>query len=154
MIPNRSPLDPKILLALGILIAALSLGTAQADELYASDQELQEARAGLMLPNGVMIDFSWERSVAINGVERYASAFSLPKDFSLDRLRPSPIGINANNIAPSESLAPNMSFIRNTLDNQLISNLTNINITVSHLRNLDLSNLTNISTAWNNPLLR
>lgn len=136
------------------VMAALALTTAQADELYASDAELQEARGGFVLPNGVMIDLSWTRSIAINGIERYASAFNLPENFSLARLLPSPIGNNPNNIAILESLAPNMSFIRNTLDNQIISSLTNINITVSQLRSLNLSELANSTPVWSNPLLR
>lgn len=98
----------------------------------ASDAELAELRGGFTLPNGMIIDFSLEKTIYLNGKESFSSVFQLPSNVALSRN-----GLqNLSQILANSGLR---SVIQNNLDNQIINSITEINIT---LRNLP----SNIST--------
>ncbi|MDD5578889.1 MAG: hypothetical protein PHY16_06350 [Methylobacter sp.] len=107
----------------------------------ASDSELDQLRGGFVLLNGMSIDFSLERITSLNGAVVSSSFFQLPSNVSLIQ--------NGNlNQAPDLALSGLGSVIQNNLDNQMIRTVTDINIAVSHLKNLDLNN--NSSMVFNN----
>ncbi|WP_340121379.1 hypothetical protein [Methylobacter svalbardensis] len=96
----------------------------------ASDSELDQLRGGFVLPNGVNIDFSLERITSLNGAVVSSSFFQLPGNASLFQ--------NGNmNQAPDIAVPGLGSVIQNNLDNQIISTVTDINIAVSNLKNLN-----------------
>ncbi|WAK02673.1 hypothetical protein [Methylobacter sp. YRD-M1] len=97
-----------------------------------SDAELAELRGGFTLPNGMIIDFSLEKTIYLNGEQSFSSVFQLPNNvtFSQNDLQ------NLSQILAASGLR---SVIQNNLDNQIINSITEINIT---LRNLP----SNIST--------
>jgi hypothetical protein len=99
----------------------------------ASDGELDQLRGGFVLPNGLSIDFSLERIVSLNGAVVSSSFFQLPGNALLFQ--------NGNlNQASDLVRAPLASVIQNSLDNQMIKTMTDINIAVSNFKNLDLNN--------------
>lgn len=98
----------------------------------ASDAELAELRGGFTLPNGMIIDFSLEKTIYLNGAKSFSSVFQLPNNIALSQN-----GLqNLSQILADSGLR---SVIQNNLDNQIINSITEINIT---LRNLP----SNIST--------
>ncbi|MDI1276457.1 hypothetical protein [Methylobacter sp.] len=99
----------------------------------ASDTELGQLRGGFALPNGTNIDFSLERITSLNGSVVYSSSFQLPENVSL-------IQNGALNQAPELTMSGLGSVVQNNLDNQVIRTVTDVNIAVSHLKNLDLNN--------------
>lgn len=111
--------------------------TAEADSTLAnweaaSDAELAELRGGFTLPNGMIIDFSLEKTIYLSGKETFSSVFQLPNNVALSQS-----GLqNLSQILADSGLH---SVIQNNLDNQIINAITEINIT---LRNLP----SNIST--------
>jgi hypothetical protein len=111
--------------------------TAEADSTLAnweaaSDAELAELRGGFTLPNGMIIDFSLEKTIYLNGEKSFSSVFQLPGNAALSQN-----GLqNLSQILANSGLR---SVIQNNLDNQIINSITEINIT---LRNLP----SNIST--------
>lgn len=96
----------------------------------ASDSELDQLRGGFVLPNGVSIDFSLERMTSLNGAVVSSSFFQLPGNASL---------FQNGNMNQAQDLAMPVlgSVIQNNLDNQVISTVTDINIAVSNLKNLN-----------------
>lgn len=93
-----------------------------------SDEELADLRGGFVLPNGINIDFSIEKIVAINGVVTFASTFDLPENISLAQN-------GLGNVAP-ELTGPILgSVVQNNLDDQMISTLNTINIALSNIKN-------------------
>jgi hypothetical protein len=99
----------------------------------ASDSELDQLRGGFALANGVNIDFSLERLTTLNGVVVSSTSFRLPDDAFLFQNG----GLNQ---APAMTGAALNSVIQNNMDNQVIKNMTDINIAVSNLKNMDLNN--------------
>ena len=99
----------------------------------ASDSELDQLRGGFVLPNGVNIDFSLERITSINDGRVSSLFFQLPDNFSL-------IQNGTLNQAPDLALSGFGSVIQNNLDNQIIRTVTDINIAISNLKNLDSNN--------------
>jgi len=99
----------------------------------ASDSELDQQRGGFVLPNGVQIDFRLERITSINGMEIFNSLFQLPEKAFL-------VQNGSLNQSPELTGLGLGSVIQNNLDNQTIKNVTEINIAVSQLKNLDLNN--------------
>lgn len=99
----------------------------------ASDSELEQLRGGFILPNGLSIDFSLERIVSLNGAVVSSSFFQLPGNALLFQ--------NGDlNQASDLVRAPLASVIQNSLDNQMIKTMTDINIAISNFKNLDLNN--------------
>ncbi|WP_333875031.1 hypothetical protein [Methylobacter sp.] len=100
----------------------------------ASDSELDQLRGGFVLANGVNVDFSLDRITSLNGAVVSSSFFQSSANMSLFQN-------GALNQAPDLAGAAGLgSIIQNNMDNQVIRNATDINITVSNLKNLDLNN--------------
>ncbi len=99
----------------------------------ASDSELDQLRGGFVLPNGMSIDFSLERITSLNGTVVSSSFFQLPDNASL-------LQNGALNQSPELAGAGLSSVIQNNVDNQIIRTVTDINIAVSNLKNLNLNN--------------
>lgn len=98
----------------------------------ASDSELDQLRGGFALANGVNVDFSLERLTTLNGAIISSTSFQLPGDAFLFQN-------GALNQAPVMTGAALGSVIQNNVDNQVIKNITDINIAVSNLKNMDLN---------------
>lgn len=109
----------------------------------ASDGELDQLRGGFVLPNGINIDFSLERISTLNGTVVSSSFFQLPENASLFQN-------GTMNQTPDLAGAGLSSVIQNNVDNQIIKTVTDINIAVSNLKNM---NLNNNSMAFNNLIL-
>ncbi|HRQ05176.1 MAG TPA: hypothetical protein PK580_04350 [Nitrosomonas halophila] len=100
----------------------------------ATDDELDELRGGFILPNGVRIDLNLEKIVLLNGNELFSSYFQAPKDTLL-------LQNGIQNLVADSVITPSMgSFIQNTLDNQQIRTITEINIEISNLKNAEIIN--------------
>jgi len=99
----------------------------------ASDSELDQLRGGFVLPNGMNIDFSLERVTSLNGTVMSSSFFQLPGNALL-------LQNGALNQSPDLAGAGLSTVIQNNVDNQIIRTVTDINIAVSNLKNLDLNN--------------
>lgn len=101
--------------------------------------ELDESRAGFVLDNGIVIDLSFATSVFVNGREQFSDRLVLAKDFSLDQLSRPAVNNGSGNLALSDAGLNNMAVIQNTLDNQLITMVRTIDITLSNFKNMNLS---------------
>lgn len=105
----------------------------------ATDEELEQLRGGFILSNGVRIDLSLEKLVFLNDQAMHSSFFQLPKDGFL-------LQNGAENVV-SDVVTPSLSsVIQNSLDDQVIRTVTEINIEVSNLQNLDLNNNSRVFT--------
>src|SRR5690554_5127733 len=102
----------------------------------AADTELDELRGGFTLDNGMVVDLSFATSVFVNGQERFSDRFVLPNDFSIDQLRGAVVSNGPNNYVMSDAAMNNMTVIQNTLDNQLITMMRSIDITISNIKNM------------------
>lgn len=102
----------------------------------AADTELDELRGGFMLDNGMVVDLSFATSVLINGQEQFSDRFVLASDFSIDQLRGAVVNNGPNNFVMSDAAMNNMTIIQNTLDNQLITMMRSIDITISNVKNM------------------
>ncbi len=109
--------------------------TAQPSDSWsrASDSELDQLRGGFALANGVNIDFSLHRLTTLNGEVVSSTSFRLPDDAFLFQNG----GLNQAPVMTGSALG---SVIQNNVDNQVIKNMTDINIAVSNLKNMDLNN--------------
>jgi hypothetical protein len=129
----------------GLWVAVLAGSGVYADEIAditdqpsdnwsrASDSELDQLRGGFALANGVNIDFSLERLTTLNGAVVSSTSFRLPDDAFLFQNG----GLNQAPVMTGSALN---SVIQNNMDNQVIKNMTDINIAVSNLKNMDLNN--------------
>jgi hypothetical protein len=86
-----------------------------------SDAELEAARGGFVLDGGMVVNFSIDRRVYQNGVETFASYFESSQDIAL--LQNGSPGIGAQF---SDGVLN--AIIQNTMDNQLIETVSQINI--------------------------
>jgi hypothetical protein len=97
----------------------------------ASDSELDQLRGGFVLPNGINIDFSIQRIISLNDVVVSSSFSQLPGNMTMIQygdLSQAPLGI------------PGLgNVIQNNLDNQTIKSLTNVDLTVSNIKNMPLN---------------
>lgn len=89
--------------------------------LLASEAELEAARGGFVLDNGMVINISIDKRVYQNGVETFASYFESPQDLALLQGGSTEAGAQF-----TDSLLN--SIIQNTMDNQLIETISNIDI--------------------------
>ncbi len=103
----------------------------------ASSDELETQRGGFQLENGVTIDISVARTVAINGVVEYTSDLKLPANMTMEEVRQSIANSVTSHVNSGVATANGVQVIRNTLDNQVITNMTTMNIVVSNLRQLE-----------------
>ncbi|QIB65310.1 hypothetical protein [Kineobactrum salinum] len=96
-------------------------GAAHDPSLLASDAELEAARGGFVLDNGMVINISIDKRVYQNGVETFASYFESPQDLALLQGGSPDAGAQF-----TDSLLN--SIIQNAMDNQLIETISNIDI--------------------------
>jgi len=99
----------------------------------ASDSELDQLRGGFVLPNGVSIDFSVARVSSLNGSVVSSSFFQVPENVLL-------LQNGTMNQASDLAGAGFNSAVQNSVDNQVIRTVTDINIAVSNLKNMNLNN--------------
>ena len=101
----------------------------------ATDSELDQLRGGFALPNGMNIDFSMARMTSLNGVVISSSLLQLPSNtvslIQSGTLNQSPdlVGVGLSPV-----------IIQNNMDNQVIRNITDINIGLSQLKSLSSNN--------------
>ncbi len=95
----------------------------------ASNAELDSLRGGFTLPNGVVVDFNFEKIIYRNGVEVFSSVFELPTNIQITQN-----GISNNAIDFANAVLN--SLIQNNLDNQVIRTVNTINIDISNLKNI------------------
>ncbi|WP_434130096.1 hypothetical protein [Methylocaldum sp. GT1BB] len=105
----------------------------------AEDAELDELRAGFVLDNGMVVDLSLATSVFVNGQEQFSDRFALADDFSIDQLRGVTVNNGPNNFAMSDAGTNNMAVIQNTMDNQIITMMRSIDLTISNLKGMDFN---------------
>jgi hypothetical protein len=98
----------------------------------ASDSELDLLRGGFMLPNGMSIDFSIQRIISLNNEVILSSFSQLPSNITL-------IQNGDFSQAPALGMAGLGTVIQNNLDNQTIKSLTNIDLTVSNIKSMQLN---------------
>lgn len=99
----------------------------------ATDDELAQQRGGFVLPNGMVIDISLERTVFQNGVETFSSFFQFSESGIL-------IQNGSENLAPGSIDSALTTLIQNNLDDQVIKAINDINIEISNLQNIGLDN--------------
>ncbi len=142
---------------------------AIADELtpyqIATDQELAAMRGGFVMNDDLQISVGIERVIYINGVMQAIHTLNFPQigtainQSSAAQLRASMITLvqngPGNSFVPtnagSNTLPGGQTFVQNTLDRQLIQNLTMINAAV---KNLDLFRKMNLSSVVQGQLIR
>lgn len=99
----------------------------------ATDDELAQLRGGFMLPNGMIINFSLEKIVFLNDIEIFSSLVKFPEEGFL---------LQHGNQNFAENLAGSAlgTVIQNSLDDQVIKAINEINIEIGNLQNLELNN--------------
>ena len=116
--------------------------------LQVSDTLLAYSRGGFILPNGVIVDISFEKRIFRNGEETSSSYFQTPSNLNLAK--------NGELNIPGLSNTLFQSIVQNDLDNQTLQTINNINIDIKNLNNNNLTpsnnqfyNLHSLSTAIN-----
>ena len=149
-----------LLLALLILsLWPLAVGAFDlSGSVVASDQELSLLRGGFVTDDGLLVSFGIERATYVNGVLDTASNFSVSRIAGVSGLQQSalsagnavkiiqigPAGSNvfAPGTAAANILPGGFTVIQNSLNNQLVNNITTINASVTNLnlfRNMNLT---------------
>ena len=96
-----------------------------------SDSHLAYSRGGFILPNGVIVDISFEKLLFRNGEETASSYFETADNQYL-------VDDGKLNI-PGLSDDLFQSVIQNNLDNQTLQTINNINIDIKNLNNINLT---------------
>jgi hypothetical protein len=116
--------------------------------LKVSDTRLAYSRGGFILPNGVIVDISFEKRIFRNGEETASSYFQTPNNLNLIK--------NGKLNIPGLSKTLFQSIVQNDLDNQTLQTVNNINIDIKNLNNINLTpsndqfyNLHSLSTTIN-----
>ncbi|MFT6927965.1 MAG: hypothetical protein ACJAZP_003612 [Psychromonas sp.] len=100
-----------------------------------SESTLASFRGGFVLPNGLIVNISFEKQIFQNGIETFYSYFQTPENLAL-------VKNGQLNIASELADTIIQSVIQNNLDNQNIQSINNIGI--------DIKNLNNISNTYSN----
>ncbi|WP_166424271.1 hypothetical protein [Paraglaciecola sp. 20A4] len=90
------------------------------------ESTLAELRGGFVLGNGVIVDLNFQKSIFRNGELASHAYFQTPQDFTLL----SKDEFSLQSILPNNTLN---TVLQNTLDNQTLSAITNIDITIKNL---------------------
>jgi hypothetical protein len=152
------------LLLLAVMLLGLWPPAVGADDLsaaiVASDQELSVLRGGFVTDDGLLVSFGIERATYVNGVLDTASTFTVsrlggagglqqsasatPVSYAGKLIQIGPAGSNyfdpgkvTSNILPG-----GFTVIQNTLNNQIVKNITTINASVTNMnlfRNMNLT---------------
>ncbi|TMM44759.1 hypothetical protein [Colwellia ponticola] len=103
------------------------------------DTKLAGSRGGFLLPNGVIIDISFEKRIFRNGEETSSAYFQIPNNLNLIKNGQ----LNNTELAKKSSnqIADSLfhSIIQNDLDNQTLQTINNINIDIKNLNNINLT---------------
>lgn len=99
----------------------------------ATDEELAQQRGGFVLPNGVNIDISLERIIVLNGIETRSSLLQLSDDNTLL------LQSGTENMVPDTIGGALGTVIQNSLDDQVIKAINEINIELSNLQDANLA---------------
>ena len=91
------------------------------------DELLDKSRAGFVLSNGVVVDISFEQAIFINEMEKASAFFETPENLAL--VTNGEFNVSSANF--QDSLI--QSVIQNTLDNQTIRTINNININIQNI---------------------
>ncbi|WP_339773176.1 hypothetical protein [uncultured Paraglaciecola sp.] len=91
------------------------------------DATLSTLRGGFVLSNGVVVDINFQKNIFRNGQLASHSYFQSPQDLSFL----SKDDFNLSSVIPNGSLN---SVLQNTIDNQTLSAITNIDITIKNLQ--------------------
>lgn len=94
------------------------------------DTKLAGLRGGFLLPNGLVVNISFDKRILQNGEEIFHSYFQLPENINLTTA--GELDLDSANVFDSSTI---QSVIQNTLDNQTISSINNINIDIRNLNN-------------------
>jgi hypothetical protein len=103
-----------------------SLEIELADWSPVPDSTLSALRGGFVLGNGIVVDINFQKSILQNGELVSYFYFQSPQDINLlitDEL-------NLASVLPDSTLN---TVLQNTLDNQTLSAITNIDITIKNL---------------------
>jgi hypothetical protein len=159
---------PKTVSSAIALLAAMILSlwplAAGADDLsstaVASDQELAAMRGGFVTGDGLLVTFGIERAIYVNGVLDTASNFTVSRIDGVsglqqpasalaagDAVKVIQIGPAGSNIFSPGKITTNIlpgsfTVIQNSLNNQVVNNITTINASVTNMnlfRNLNLT---------------
>lgn len=92
------------------------------------DSTLASLRGGFLLPNGVIVDFNFKKSLFQNGELTSQSYFQSPDNLSL---------LNKDNFNLGSNFSESIftSIIQNDLDNQTLTSITTIDISIENLNN-------------------
>ncbi|ARD45813.1 hypothetical protein [Colwellia sp. PAMC 21821] len=96
-----------------------------------SDSQLAYSRGGFILPNGVIVNISFEKRIFQNGEEIASSYFKTPNSRNIVQ--------NGKLNVPGLSSSLFQSIIQNDLDNQTLQTINNINIDIKNLNNINLT---------------
>lgn len=96
-----------------------------------SEATLSSLRGGFVLSNGLVVDINVEKSIFQNGVLTSHSYFQSPQNINLDKGE-----FNFNSVLPDSTFN---TVLQNTLDNQTLSTLKNIDVTIKHLEHAQLA---------------
>ncbi|SDY99918.1 hypothetical protein [Nitrosomonas sp. Nm33] len=103
-----------------------------ANWIRATDDELAQLRGGFTLPNGMIINFSLERMILSNDAQLFSSFFQFPENAVL-------LQHGDHNLAPDSIGSTLGTVIQNSLDDQAIKTINQINIEIGNLQNLQLN---------------
>jgi hypothetical protein len=99
---------------------------------HVSDSQLASLRGGFILPNGVVVDISFEKRIFQNDVLTFSSYFESPENFAL-------LNNGEFNIAADLDDSILHSVIQNNLDDQTLTTINTINVGIKNLNNDDLT---------------
>lgn len=92
------------------------------------DSKLASLRGGFVLPNGIVVDISFEKRIFQNGVMTFSSYFESPENFSL-------VNDGEFNIARDLNDSILQSVIQNNIDDQTLTTINTINVGIKNLNN-------------------
>jgi hypothetical protein len=95
------------------------------------DTKLADSRGGFILPNGIIVDISFEKRIFQNGEETESSFFQTPSNLNLVQ--------NGKLNIPGLSTTLFQSVVQNDLDNQTLQTINNINIDIKNLNNINIT---------------
>jgi len=99
--------------------------------LKVTDPKLAYSRGGFILPNGLIVDISFEKRIFRNGEEISSSYFQTPNNLSLVK--------NGKFNTPGLDNSLFQSIIQNNLNNQTLQSINNINIDIKNLNSINLT---------------
>ena len=114
-------------------IDELGSGAIASLESPVAPDDLQDTRAGFMLPNGVRIDFAVTRLTSVDGLDSLKTIANLPAELDTQALSQ----ISGGRLANSQVLSPGggsmFTLIQNDFDNKRIVDVTTIDIGIKNL---------------------